>query len=442
MNKKSVLILALLFGAVSASFAQVGGEVAHIGKQLFEQTAKGNFIPGTFGKVLAEGAGAGLTKEFGGSVGNPAVTGTKNAVAGTGLESFKTPVVPPANKTDIATFPTYRSDFPYTSEFQERIEKSVAATVDDIQIAYYRIKKEMQADFSGPISEQTVVQLQQDYLFMREKWDFLKFQGEEEDAFNVRLRLAHVLQQGIDAQLAPAYAQLDKFIGKQLRYPRQSETPRPEVDKQFARFPAGIYVSEKMKYFKFLKEQQDFFDGITAKVPQRFRSGEAEKYNFIPALKTLQDKYGGNLTAAVYKNDRTLYNQLEDAIIFASVGAPEIHAAKGFNTLENKPGKQAIFEVPADLQRDYMDTVYERLDEFIEKNGRYPYFSADPAASQYVYNRVTQQLTDEARLHLAVRRCLAFPENSESGWLKKLAEEGKEMVGTRVHDGQLPAVTY
>jgi hypothetical protein len=201
-------------------------------------------------------------------------------------------------------------------------------------------------------------------------------------------------------------------------------------------------VSDKIKYLKYLSQQQDFWDGVIASAPNKFYSNETPRYDFVPALKTMQEKYGDQMPASAFKNDRDTYIALEDAIIFKSVGAPAAHITEKFSTLEKYPFGAAIFQVPEELQRAYTESVYDRLDDFIKKNSRYPYFSADPAAKEYVFNRVSRTLTDEARLALAVRRCLAFPENSESRWLKNLVEEGKALPGTQAHDAKLPAVTY
>ena len=217
---------------------------------------------------------------------------------------------------------------------------------------------------------------------------------------------------------------------------------REYIDGQLARFPMGIHVSEKIKYLTYLRQQQDFWDGLIPSAPQKFYSKMALKYDFMPALKSMREKYGNEMPTLAFKNDKAAYIALEDALIFRSVGAPAVHITEKFSTLENYHFGEAIFQVPEDLQQAYMESVFDRLDDFIKKNRRYPYFSADATAKKYIYDRVTQQLTDEARLHLAVRRALAFPENSESHWLKDLAEKGKEMVDTKLHDAELPAVTY
>jgi hypothetical protein len=440
MNKKSVLVLALLLGAVSALFAQ-GGEIVRVGEQFFLQTAKGELVPVTLSKVAVEGAvNSALNKAAIKQVGPSGVTGASKAVAGTGLESVQTP----APKNTKAAMPTFRSDFPYMSELQARLEEAVSPILSKIEqnsANYVRIKKSLKNSLD-PLDEEAVLKLQQDYFFIKNEWEFLLEQYGAADALEVRLAVGNLLKKGIDMQLAPTYAQLDKFMGTHFQYPQKSTEIRAFADQQFARFPAGLSVSPKMMYLKYLQEQRDFADGIIPAAPQAVGSEYEPIYDFMAAMQYMQEKYGNTLSFTTYWRDKVGYDTLEDAILFRSVGAPSVHATDNFRTLEDYSAGPAIFEVPEYLQREYISSVYERLSEFIDINHRYPYFSADPAAKEYIFDRAALTLSEESRLHLAVRRCLAFPEYPETRSLKDLAKKGKKMVGTKLHDAKLPAVTY
>ena len=136
---------------------------------------------------------------------------------------------------------------------------------------------------------------------------------------------------------------------------------------------------------------------------------------------------------------KVMYRSLENEIIFNSVGAPDVYIDLPGNIVSSLD-EFAVFVVPDYLQQLYIESVFERLQQFIAQNHRYPYFSIE--AREQILDAAGQDLTEEAYLHLAVRRALAFENSPAREALQELAQDAQALPLTQFFNASLPAITY
>lgn len=350
-------------------------------------------------------------------------------------------------------------DLPYVQGLHERIEQMVTPSADGqiynaLQENFQKIKAHVDQLTIDDMSAKNVSLAGKHYMYLKENQTLLVQKGgiEPKDLSATMGRLEWFLRHATDEALTPVYDELTEFIGTKFHYPQQGTRLRSLVDDAFVRFPFGEYVSPKFATFKFLQRQRDFFD-----FPQANPAPDMENppvyypiYDFMPVANLVAEKYPNALPA--WNGDLTeqiLYNALDEAIILKSVGAPSMRVFS-----EEAPGvyhtdlftldQEAVFVIPEQMQHQYVESVYERLQDFVQKNYRFPYFSADAPDKVLTTNASGKVvLTDEARLHLAVRRALTFLIDSPAyDGLEELTIFAKKLPGTKMHDMFLPRVVY
>ena len=273
--------------------------------------------------------------------------------------------------------------------------------------------------------------------FVRENGDALAANGAAALVKSAKAKLPIYIGRHADELLAPLYEEIKAYTGTHLRYPAAGSREAAGYDEILAIY-ADCEQSKLAQKINRIKAMQQYYDKNRV-FPEVW---QADEFSFLWPAQEVQRKFITEEGRLPYwkignEEERALYRALDYAITFQSVGSPFVRlvafsSGEGATVLDSS-SQEAFFVVPQAMRHLYVLSVYERLNDFVRTQHRYPYYSA--FARKGVVDPDTNLLTEEAMLNLAVERALAFgPETPYVQKLAALKEEGQKMIGTALHD--------
>ena len=310
--------------------------------------------------------------------------------------------------------------------------------MDEMLPKLYKTHAELEENAAdGEVTLAKLLEEKEMLAFVRENGDALAANGAAEMIKKAKAKLPVYIGRHADKLLEPLYKEIKEYTGTYLRYPAAGSRVATGYDEILAIY-ADCAQSKLANKIARIKAMQDYYDknGVFPEV------WEADEFSFLWPAQEVQREFIEQKGRLPYwkignEEERNLYRALDYAITFQSVGSPFARLGKlsdksGATVLVATP-EETFFVVPQAMRRMYVQSVFERLADFIGTHHRYPYYGS--YFHKDVVDPDTNLLTEEAMLNLAVERALAFgPEVPYAQKLAALKTEGQKMIGTALHD--------